>query len=188
MRNRFQANGLAVAGLGILVALLWPTGVRAQTAEGGHGELFGLGGLYHGSGLNAGAGGGGGGYTVNRHLRLFGEAFYFRKDLSDVIGFSGVKATGSAFVFDGGAQILFPAGSKTVPFATVGGGVGRIKGSAEARAGGQTIRASASESQGTVTLGGGLDYYVSNKWGIRPEFRVYRGPEYRATFGVFYRF
>jgi opacity protein-like surface antigen len=161
---------------------------QTRTVEAGRGDINGFGGLYRGEGLNAATVGGGAGYTAHRNLRVFGEAFYFRKNLTDIIGAPrGVDVTASAIAFDGGVQILLPIGeSPAVPFLTVGGGFARV--SASARMSGQQFSVSGSETVSTFMLGGGLDYYVSDKWGIRPEFRVFRGPEYRATVGIFYRF
>jgi len=161
----------------------------AGSAQVGTADVWGFGGVYWSGGASAGSVGGGFGYTVHRHLRLFGEVFYLRKDLSEEFGLTGLDVEGTGLGVDGGAQFLFPIReSKAVPFATIGAGVIRASASVQGRVGGRNISVSGSESAGTITLGGGLDYDVSDNWGIRPEFRLFRGPDYRATLGVFYRF
>jgi hypothetical protein len=165
----------AVLFLGTLEGMAQST----PTVEAGRGEVYGFGGVLRGEGLTVGTGGGGGAFTASRHFRMFGEALYFKKDLSDVLGVRDVKA--SAWGFEGGAQVLFPlSDSRAVPFVTGAIGWARVKGSAG--------RVSATEWAGHVGFGGGLDYYLGNNWGIRPEFRWYTANEYRATAGVFFRF
>ena len=127
--------------------------------------------------MSAATFGGGAGYTVNRRLRVFGEGYQFRKTLEEF----RVKVKTSATGFQGGVHILFPIGkSRAVPFAAASFGVGTAKASVG--------NVSVSETLGQFGFGGGLDYYVSPKWGLRPEVRVFNVGEVRATMGVFYRF
>ena len=99
--------------------------VFAQSVETRRGEVYGFGGIYHGEQLTAGTGGDGAAYTAHRHVRLFGEGYYFRKDISGALDLPGIEAKGSAFAFEGGAHILFPVGdTRVVPFGT--GGVIRL--------------------------------------------------------------
>lgn len=148
----------------------------SETVGAGRGEVFGLAGLYFGEGLKTPAYGGGAAYTVSRHLRLFGELSHIRDPID-----LGTDISISALLFQGGAHILFPLGSSpVVPFASAGIGGFRVKGSS----GG----ISASETEGQFSFGGGIDYNITRKFGIRPMFTVYNLSEYRASVGVFFRF
>src|SRR5262249_49706643 len=143
--------------LGAIAAVVPVSPVMAQPAsvEPGHAEVFGFGGGYFGDGLAAPAFGGGAGGTGPRHVRVFGEGYYRRKTVEE----SNIKITASGTGFQGGAHILFPIGeSRAVPFASVSYGIARATGSA--------MGFSASETLSQFGVGGGLDYYVSRKWGV----------------------
>lgn len=181
----------AAAMLLLTIATCGPSAyAQGPGEEAGRGEVTAFGGIYRGEGLNAGSVGGGAGYTFHRNVRLFGETFYFRKDLSATVGApSGISVNGSAVVFNGGVQVLLPIGdSPVVPFATAGYALARASASARAEGAAQSFNVSVSDYATSYMLGGGVDYYISNRWGLRPEFRVFQGPEYRMTVGIFYRF
>jgi hypothetical protein len=165
----------AVLFLGTLEGMAQST----PTVEAGRGEVYGFGGVYRGESLNVGAGGGGAAFTASRHFRVFGEAYYLKKDLSEALDIPNVE--GSAWAFEGGVHVLLPISeSRAVPFVAGAFGVARAKGT--------DGPFSETESVGHIGVGGGLDYYVGNNWGIRPEFRWYTGNEIRVTAGVFFRF
>jgi hypothetical protein len=165
-----------------LVAICGPRATaQTPTVAAGRGEVYGFGGFYRGEGLTAGLGGGGAAYTAIRHLRVFGEGYYFRKNLAEALGIRTLEVKGSALAFEGGVHVLLPIGeSRVVPFVSGGYGVARAKATAG--------RVSATDTAGHLLVGGGFDYYGGEHWGVRPEFRWYTGNEVRVTAAFFYRF
>jgi len=126
------------------------------------------------------------------------ERIFFQGELSYIplgggsVNLLGVESEGSAKAinFNAGAQFLFPRSAAIAPYAGIGLGILRSTASASTTFGGQTFGSDTSSTDFYVNLGGGVRYYMSDRWGIKPEFMLFAGSEtyIRVGAGVFFQF
>ena len=165
--------------------------LQAADVDAGTTEVAAYGGLVAGIGTH-GTVGGSVGYATTRRLLVLGEFSYIPAGSQELAGADfAVKASARAYDFNGGfhLQLLSPD-RKAVPYAAVGVGAVHGSGSGEVTAMGQTLSAKVSNTDFYCNLGGGLRYYLSDRWGIRPELKIFAGAGTfaRLTIGVFYQF
>lgn len=165
--------------------------LQAAETEVGTAEVAGYGGLVAGIGTH-GVLGGGLAYAVKPRLLAVGEFSYIPGGGEQVSGPGYVVKTSSrAYDFNGGIHFQFPLREpKAVPY--VAAGLGALHGSASytGSALGQTYSGKASSTDFYFNFGGGLRYYVSERWGLRPELKIFAGDEtyVRLAIGIFYQF
>jgi hypothetical protein len=166
--------------------------------------------VFYGGGVSVTGGGGtyglvGGeiGGDIADRVHPFAEFNYIplgSASLSSNSGGTYVQASASARMLDfgGGLQVnLRPKGSAAAPYlvAAFGEGHQSVSASGTGTSGSSTATVSMSESANNayVGFGGGLRYFVSEHWGLRPEFRYQRytsggGDILMFSVGVFRRF
>jgi opacity protein-like surface antigen len=176
---------------GILLIGFGPGAYRANCAgiEAGQAEATGFGGVVSGVGTHGTVGGSLGVAAVPR-LLILGEVAYVPG--GSVEGQGVFSGTGSSriYAFNGGAHYLFGGSSKSVPYAGAGLGLVRATASIDGRALGLNISQKFSDTSLYFNFGGGLRYYVSDSWGVRPEFMIFAGNQtfVRLAIGIFYQF
>ncbi len=190
---------------GAIIILLWaPCGsLNAQGMEEGVVEGSGF---IGGISLSNGGGnhvhlGGSFGAAARERLFVFGELGYAPltgRSITTVVDGSPVRISTSVKLLDvgGGLQFILTSGEKFEPYIVGAVGAGRVSSSGSAHVPGTNLDVSTSSSDTKARLGGGAGfrYYLGEKWGIRPEFRVdrYFGDEgstaFRYTVGIFYQF
>jgi len=171
-----------LAGLGLGFAPL-----LAQETEPGTAEVTGFAGFVSGIGTH-GTIGGDLAYAHTKRLLLVGE-FAFIPAGSEAAGV--VKASAKAYDFNGGIHYQFKIKEpKAVPYVAGGLGVLHSTGSVKVSGFGGAFSQSASATDFYLNFGGGLRYYISDHWGIRPELKIYAGDDtfMRLAIGIFYQF
>jgi hypothetical protein len=137
--------------------------------------------------------GGSVGAPITDHLILSGDLSYIPLGGATVT-FNGATASSSAkaFNFNGNLQYQFKALRATVPYA--GAGLGFLHSSFSASnnfpGAGNSLNMQGSSTDLYFNVGGGLRYYVKERWGFRPEFMVFAGTNtyVRVAGGIFYQF
>jgi opacity protein-like surface antigen len=175
------------------VGLLVITGVGyGQDMHQGQIEATGQIGFVSGIGTHGAFGGSVGG-ALNERVLVYGEFLYIPLG-SSTVNVLGVNRSVSARAFnlDGGLQYQFRKYGSMVPYAGVGLGllhsVADISSSFSLQ--GLNFSTGGSSTDFYVNLGGGVRYYVTERWGVRPEFTIFAGPNtfVRIGAGVFYEF
>ena len=158
----------------IVVSCGTPCVALAAGIEKGQVEISGSGGSYGGIGMLNGAVG----TAATDRAFVMGEFSYIPgKDFYSV-SFKG-------YGFAGGVQYMFPLSSeKLVPYAA--GGLSYLRFVASASGLDQDIGLGGTG----IYFGGGLRYYVSDRWGFRPELTFHTGSwaGVRLQMGLFYQF
>jgi hypothetical protein len=164
---------------------------KAADTEVGTAQVAGFGGLVAGIGTH-GTVGGGLAYAATERLLAVGEFSYIPGGSEKISGEGfAVKGSAKAYDFNGGIHFQFPLKEpKAVPY--VAAGVGALHSSASVRTTvmGTTVSTKASATDFYFNFGGGLRYYISDRWGIRPELKIFAGDEtfVRLAIGIFYQF
>jgi hypothetical protein len=159
-------------------------GVGNMEVTGNLGIVGGIG--SHGSfGASLGA-------PVTDRLILAGDLSYIPMGGVNVT-MPGVTTSSSskAFNFNGNLQYQFNPRRAMVPYA--GGGLGFLHSSSKTSSTGllpESFNASVSSTDLYFNVGGGLRYYVKERWGFKPELMIFAGPNTYVRFagGIFYQF
>jgi hypothetical protein len=163
-----------------------------QDMHQGQIEATGQVGFVSGIGTHGTFGGSVGG-ALNERVLVFGEFLYIPLG-SSTVNVLGVNRNVSArgFNFDGGLQYQFRKYGSMVPYAGVGLGLLHSSASISNSFSFQGLNFSTGGSSNDfyANLGGGVRYYVTEQWGIRPEFTIFAGPNtfVRIGAGFFYEF
>jgi opacity protein-like surface antigen len=99
-------------------------------------------------------------------------------------------ASAKAFNFNVGGQYQFSRADSMTPYAGFGLGVLHASSSYSSTFGGTTVSGSSSSSDLYFNVGGGLRYFVNERWGLRPEMMIFAGSNtyVRIGGGIFYHF
>src|SRR5262245_23761718 len=162
-----------------------------QKLAPGQVEVSGNVGVVSGIGSH-GSFGGSIGAPVADHLILSGDLSYIPFGGSSATFFGATSsASAKAFNFNGNLQYEFKPVHTTVPYA--GAGLGFLHSSFSSSsslpgAGSVSIKGSSTDLY--FNVGGGLRYYVSSRWGFRPELMIFAGSDTYVRFGagIFYKF
>lgn len=136
--------------------------------------------------------GGGTGYSVSPNVQIVGEYEHVRLAKARVTFLprgsrteSSATASAKLDEYNVGMHYLFASKSRVVPYLAAAVGLARLSGSG-AIPGAPSF--SATESDLTTNVGGGIRLYGGSKWGFRPDFRVVRvpGQTYFRVAGVFF--
>jgi hypothetical protein len=94
----------------------------------------------------------------------------------------------SLYEFSGGVHLRAPMRPNFAPYLAVGAGV--LYASSEVVANNERGTARMRDANAAFHVGAGLRYYLSSRWGVRPEVKLYLSDRtfVRATIGFFYRF
>ena len=137
----------------------------------------------------------GGGVAVPLRPRVLGYGEFSYIPLggaSSSVPSLGLQSGGSAraYNFNFGGQYEFPKSDDMTPYAGVGLGVLHASSSYSSSFGGMTVTGSGSSSNLYFNVGGGLRYYVNERWGLRPELMIFAGSNTYVRFGggFFYHF
>jgi len=180
-----------VSRLAVIAVFVAVTSIASYGQGVGNFEVSGNLGVVSGIGSH-GSFGGSLGAPISDHLILSGDLSYIPMGGASVT-FNGATASSSAkaFNFNGNLQYQFKARRATVPYA--GAGLGFLHSSFSSSS--NLPGAGALNMQGGSTdmyfnVGGGLRYYVKERWGFRPEFMVFAGSNTYVRFagGIFYQF
>jgi hypothetical protein len=195
-------RGFLIAIIGISSTYLAPSNCMAQVAvvRSGSFEIGGFAGASYGVDAFRAMGGGNVTYAVNKWLLPYVEYSYFpgiaRSISQPIVGLPGVigRSTYSAPLsdFHGGVHIRIPIReSRVVPYAVFGlGGLKHFSRSTiltYTGADGLPHNLAATDPGGTdfaVNFGGGLRYYVNQRFGFRVEAKGYKAnSSITAAFG-----
>ena len=137
--------------------------------------------------------GGGIGVGLTPRILGFGEFSYIPLgSASSSVPSLGLQAGGSARAmnFNLGGRYEFSGTRTMAPYASAGLGVLHSSSSFSSTVGGITISGEGSSSDLYFNFGGGLRYFVNDRWGWKPELMIFAGPDtfVRLGGGIFYRF
>jgi hypothetical protein len=162
-----------------------------QGITAGNMEVAGHLGIVSGIGSHASFGGSLG-VPVNNRFILFGDLSYIPMGGGSVTSSGATASAGArAFNFNGTLQYQFKQTNAVVPYA--GAGLGLLHSSFDSSTnipGSPPISVSGSSTDLYFNIGGGLRYFVNQRWGFRPELMIFAGPStyVRLAGGIFYRF
>jgi hypothetical protein len=172
----------------VIIGLLAMSAPAYAQLEKGQLEVTGQIGLVSGIGTH-GAFGGSVGAGLSPNVVVYGEFLYIPLG-STTIGTGTLSAR--SYNFDGGLQYQFRKSGAIVPYGNVGLGFLRSSASLPSTFSFQGFNFS---TGGTATdfylnVGGGVRYYMSDRWGFRPELTIFAGSStfVRIGAGVFYAF
>jgi outer membrane protein with beta-barrel domain len=132
------------------------------------------------------------GVPVTDNLILSGDLSYIPMGGgSATVQGSTTSAGARAFNFNGTLQYQFKQTHAVFPYA--GAGLGFLHSSFDTSTnvpGGPSFSAYGSSTDLYFNIGGGLRYFVNDRWGFKPDFMVFAGPNtyVRLAGGIFYRF
>lgn len=110
--------------------------------------------------------------------------------ISSPNNFFEVASGGRILTFTAGAHYQLNPNRSFIPY--LGGGLGLLhsSGSVTQTLGGVTTETSFHSNDVYLSLGGGARYYVSERWGFKPELMFFLGDESFVRFGagIFYQF
>jgi hypothetical protein len=178
---------IATVGLWLMTGLSY-----GQDTHQGQIEATGQLGFVAGIGTHVAVGGSVAG-ALNERVLVYGEFLYIPLG-SSTVNILGVNrdVSARAFNLDGGLQYQFRKYGSMVPYAGVGLGLLHSSASIPNNFSFQGLNFSTGGSSNDfyVNLGGGVRYYVTEQWGVRPEFTIFAGPNtfVRIGAGVFYQF
>jgi hypothetical protein len=162
-----------------------------QDMAEGQVEATGLVGIVTGNGTH-GTVGVNAGKAVRERVFAYGEFFYVPGGGGSFES-PGFEASSSSrgIGFNAGAQYMFPTSGMWKPYA--GGGLGVVHGSVSfsTTVGGVVINEGRiSNTDFFVNFGGGLRYYINDRWGFKPEVMIFAGGDtfVRLAGGLFYHF
>jgi len=166
------------------VASLYGQGVTGNMEVTGHlGMVSGIG--------SHGSFGGSLGIPVANNLSVSGDLSYIPMGGGSVT-VQGVTTSSSAraFNFNGTLQYQFKQTRAVVPYAGAGLGFLHSSFGTSSSAAGASFNATGGSTGLYFNFGGGLRYFVNERWGFRPELMVFAGPNtyVRLAGGIFYRF
>jgi opacity protein-like surface antigen len=137
--------------------------------------------------------GGGIGVAVTPRVLGYGEFSYIPLGGGNSsVPALGLQAGGSAsaYNFNAGGQYQFPRSGYMAPYAGFGLGILHASSSYSSSFGGMTVSGESSSSDFYFNVGGGLRYFVNERWGLRPELMIFAGSNtyVRLGGGIFYHF
>lgn len=169
--------------IAMAVAATVATPAAAQEIQAGQTEVVGfIGGASDGGGTLFG---GGLQFAMSPKILIVPEFGYLT--LGDDFSGAGFSVDSHAFEVNGNLHYLFATQNpKVLPY--VLGGIGYLRVSASASAGG--FSGSASDSRVGVNVGGGLRWQAGDRWGVRPELKIFvaDGSNVQFTAGIYYKF
>ena len=175
-----QASRLGGLALAAFLACAVPDSSGAQGFEKGQGEVAGFAGGVFGIGSNL-AYGGGVAAAPSERLLVGGELTYIPGGKSIGTPSGSLDIDARAIDVNGGVQYLFSPRTAAQPFVSAGAGI--IHGSVEVPG------FTASDSAFALHVGGGVRYWVGDRWGLRPEIKLFLSDTnyVRASVGVFFK-
>lgn len=181
--------GLVIA-TAFIVCLFLAVGAQAQ--DQGAIEVSGHAGIVAGLDGTHGEFGAGGGTTIRDRIFVFGDISYIPFGEGGSFDILGITAEGSAKAlnYNFGGHYLFPRKDKIAPYAGAGLGILHASFHSSVTIAGVTTESEASDTDFYVNFGGGIRYYVNDRWGFKPELMIFAGPStfVRVAGGVFYQF
>ena len=163
----------------------------ASYGQDGNVEVAGHVGVVGGIGSHA-VFGGTIGAPVTDKLILLGDLSYIPMGGASVT-INGITTSSSAKAinFNGTVQYQFTPTRGVVPYAAAG--LGFLRSSFETSRSGSgpgTFNVSGSSTDAYFNFGGGLRYYVNERWGFKPDFQFFSGSNTFVRFagGIFYQF
>ena len=166
----------------------------AQKLEKGYVETTGQVGIVTGIGTHASLSGSIGTAVTDRVV-AFGEFGWIPLGGTNVTTITtpgntlGFTSSGRILTFMGGAHYYFRETRSFIPYA--GGALGLVHGSGSTSqtVGGITAQSSFTTNHLYVSFGGGARYYVTDRWGFKPEFMIFAGDDtfFRFGAGAFYQ-
>ena len=130
------------------------------------------------------------GAPVADRLIVLGDLSYIPMG-GQTIQFNGstIQSSAKGINFNASLQYEFQPTRAVVPYAGAGLGLLRTSFSASSTGPG-SFNAGGSSTDLYFNFGGGLRYYINERWGIRPELQMFAGTDTYARFagGIFYQF
>jgi hypothetical protein len=179
-----------VSRLALIAVFVAITSIASYAQGLGNFEVTGHLGVVSGIGSH-GSFGGSVGAPISDHLILSGDLSYIPLGgASATFNGSTLSSSAKAFNFNGNLQYQFKAVRATVPYAAAGLGVLHSSFSASSNVPGSALNMKGGSTDLYFNAGGGLRYYVKERWGFRPEIMVFAGSNTYVRFagGLFYQF
>jgi Outer membrane protein beta-barrel domain len=184
---------LKISGIACRLALMTAFVVVMGLASYGQSnvEVTGHLGLIGGIGSH-GSFGGSLGVPVTDRLSLSGDLSYIPFGGSSVtVGGATASSSARAINFNGSLLYQFKPSRSSVPYA--GAGLGFLRTSFSSSSSGfgtGSLEASGNSTDLYFNVGGGLRYYVRERWGFKPEFMIFAGSNtyVRLSGGMFFQF
>lgn len=181
----------------LLVTLLAfvPPNVHAQSEDTQAGEIggqvgFGFGGSAHGIGTQPSVTGSTG-VAFSKYGMVLVEAAFMPLGQDTIQGWPAPSTVRRSYLIDFGIDfhIRIPLRARWAPYMIAGTGLlwNMIRQETANAASGSTFRAY-DQFNGALHTGGGLRYYIRDKWGIRPEVKVIVSKQVytSVSVGIFY--
>jgi hypothetical protein len=185
MKEIVQMRGVILI---VISALLVMSASAYAQVEKGQLEVTGQIGFVSGIGTH-GAFGGSVGTGLSDNVLIYGEFLYIPLGSTPV---GTGTLTARSYNFDGGLQYQFRKSGKMVPYGNVGLGFLHSSASLPSSFSFQGFNFSTGDTATDfyANVGGGVRYYMSDRWGFRPEFTIFAGSStfVRIGAGVFYAF
>jgi opacity protein-like surface antigen len=174
---------IAVMAVGVLPAASFAQEPRPIEANAQVGIVTGIG--THGSF------GGGLGVALTPRILGYGELSYIPLGGSSFSS-AGIQtgANAKAFNFNLGGRYDFSRSGSMIPYAAFGLGLLHTSSSFTSTFGGTTVSGEGSSNDLYFNVGGGLRYFVTDRWGWKPEMMIFAGSDtyVRIGGGIFYHF
>jgi hypothetical protein len=180
---------------GIVISVLWVLETPcafAQSGEDNVGEIAGLGGVaFGGSSGTQPTATGGAGVAFSRHGMVFVDTLFMPLGSRTIQDWPARATVDRSDLLDFSVDfhIRFPVKQRLAPYGILGVGLlwDLVRQDTVNRRGLPVVR-KFDQFNGAFHTGGGLRYYISPNWGIRPEFKVIVSKHVYTSvaFGVFY--
>ena len=192
-----QKRLVRVAGTAIVAAVwvLIPVAVFGQSGESDAGELSARGGFGFGGG-SAGIGtqplaGGSTGVAFSRHGMVFFDTMFMPLGQHTIQGWPDRATVDHSYLLDFGVDlhVRFPVTEHIAPYTILGTGLmWNMVRQQTTTAAGTALTNKYNQFNGALHTGGGVRYYINEKWGIRPEVKVIVSKQIYTciSFGVFF--
>jgi hypothetical protein len=189
---RMSSRKCAFLTLGTLLLAAWgaaPTAF-AQSGDTDVGEVAGFGGVALGVGAKPSVGASTG-VTISRYAMFSLETEFISLGDRTIQPWPPRSTITRSYLFDFGSDfhIRIPVRDRWAPYAIAGAGLlwNTIHQDALDPHGSPVVH-HYDQFNGALHTGAGLRYYLGDKWGIRPEFKVIVSKEiyYRLSVGIFY--
>jgi Outer membrane protein beta-barrel domain len=180
-----------VGRLTVVTLFVVLTSMASYGQSVGNMEVTGHLGIVGGIGSH-GSFGGSLGAPVSDRLILAGDLSYIPMGGGSVSVLGATtRSSAKAFNFNANLQYQFNAAHSVVPYA--GAGLGFLHSSFSTSSnflGPGSVNVQGSATDLYFNVGGGLRHYVKERWGFKPEFMIFAGPNtyVRLAGGMFYQF
>jgi opacity protein-like surface antigen len=119
-------------------------------------------------------------YAIRRWLAAEANYGYTRNTQTYTTGLASARVQSNVHEITGAAVATVPYFGRLRPFVLAGGGVLVFDPTSNA---GATVISASTQTRGAFLYGAGADYFLTNHWGLRAEYRglVYKAPDFNVA-------